>query len=40
MGRKEVFEWLSMFKSGMISAEDAKCSGHTIVIKTQKVWIE
>jgi hypothetical protein len=36
VGRKEVFEWLSMFKTGMISAEDAKCSGHTFMRKTQK----
>jgi len=29
MRRKEAFEWLPVFKSGMISAEDVKCSGHT-----------
>jgi len=26
--------FLRMFKSGMISAEDAKCSGHTFMRKT------
>jgi hypothetical protein len=34
MGRKEVFEWLSVFKSGMISAEDTKCLGHNSMRKT------
>jgi hypothetical protein len=34
MGRKEVFEQLSVFKSGMISAEYAKRSGHTFTRKT------
>jgi hypothetical protein len=34
MGRKEVLEWLSVFKIGMISAEEAKCSGHTFTRRT------
>jgi hypothetical protein len=34
MGRTQVFEWFSNFKSGVTSAEDAKCSGRPSTSKT------